>query len=76
MSRDLRGYAHNTNVQLLVGFFLILLIIGEGLIYIMYGSGAALVGLLCILGGLAPLILIGLAFLVIQWILKRADQDG
>jgi hypothetical protein len=75
MSRDLRRYARNTNVQLFIGFFLILLIVGEGLIYIMYGSGAALVGLLCILGSLVPLILIGLAFLVIRWILKRADQD-
>ena len=75
MSRDLRRYAYNTNVQLLVGFFLILLIIGEGLIYVIYGSGAALVGLLCILGALVPLILIGLAFLVIKWILQRADQD-
>jgi hypothetical protein len=75
MSRDLRRYAHNTNVQLLIGFFLILLIVGEGLIYIIYGSGAAMVGLLCILGALVPLILIGLAFLVIKWILERADQD-
>ena len=75
MSRDLRRYARNTNVQLLIGFFLILLIIGEGLIYIIYGSGAAFVGLLCILGGVAPLILIGLVFLIIKWILERADQD-
>jgi hypothetical protein len=75
MSRDLRRYAHNTSAQLLIGFFLILLIVGEGLIYIIYGSGAAMVGLLCILGALVPLALIGLAFLVIRWILERADND-
>jgi hypothetical protein len=75
VSRDLRRYAHNTNAQLLIGFFLILIVVGEGLIYIMYGRDAALLGLLCILGTLVPLALIGLVFLVIKWILKRADQD-
>ncbi len=75
MSRDLRHYARQTSVQLFVGFLLILLIVGEGLIYLLYGSSAAMVGLLCIGAGLAPLILIALFFLVVQWVLKRADQD-
>ena len=75
MSHDLRRYAHNTSVQLLIGFYLIMLTVGEGLIYIIYGSSAALLGLLCILGSLVPLALIGLAFLGIHWILKRADRD-
>jgi hypothetical protein len=75
MSRDLRRYARQTNIQLLIGFFIILFFVGEGLIYFIYGRSAALVGLLCIAAGLAPLALIGLAFLVIQWVLKRADQD-
>jgi hypothetical protein len=75
MSRDLRHYARQTSVQLFVGFLLILLIVGEGLIYVLYGSNAAMVGLLCIAGGLAPLILIAIFFLIVQWILKRAEQD-
>jgi hypothetical protein len=75
MSRDLRHYARQTSVQLFVGFLLILLIVGEGLIYLLYGSNAAMVGLLCIAGGLAPLILIAIFFLIVQWILKRAEQD-
>jgi hypothetical protein len=75
MSRDLRHYARQTSVQLFVGFLLILLIVGEGLIYLLYGPNAAMVGLLCIAGGLAPIILIAIFFLIVQWILKRAEQD-
>ncbi len=75
MSRDLRRYSRQTNVQLIIGFFLILFIIGEGLIYWLYGKNAALMGLLCIGAALTPLILIALFFVVVQWILRRADQD-
>ncbi len=75
MSRDLRDYARNTSVQLFVGFLLILFIVGEGLIYFIYGKSAAVIGLLCILAGLAPLVLIGLFFLVVRWVLNRAEQD-
>jgi hypothetical protein len=74
MSRDLRRYAHQTNVQLFIGFFLILFIIGEGLIYWIYGKNAALLSLLCLGASLSPLILIGFFFLVIQWVLKRAGK--
>ena len=75
MSRDLRRYSRQTSIQLLIGFFLILFIVGEGLIYWLYGKNAALMGLLCIGAGLAPLILIALFFVVVQWVLRRADQD-
>jgi hypothetical protein len=75
MSRDLRYYARQTNIQLTIGFFLILLIIGEGLIYWLYGQQAALMGLLCIGAGLSPVVLIALFFLVVHWVLKRAGED-
>ena len=71
MANDLRKYARDTNIRLLVGFILILFIIGDGLIYIIYGGGAALMGILCLLGGLAPLALIGLALWGIDWIVKK-----
>lgn len=75
MSRDLRRYARQTNIQLMVAFIIILFVIGDGLIYLLYGQKEAITGLLCILAGLAPLVLIGLFFLIIRWILKRADKD-
>ena len=73
--RDLRKYAKQTNVRLGVGAFLLLFVVGLGLIYIIYGSYAAMLGLLCLLAGLSPLVLIFLALALIDWIQKRANND-
>jgi hypothetical protein len=74
LRRDLRRYAKQTNTRLLVGFIILLFVIGDGLIYFFYGSGAAVSGLICILAGLSPLVLIWLVLLIIDWIAKRADK--
>jgi len=75
MSRDLRKYARQTNVQLIGGALLVLFIVGDGLIYLIYGSGAALMGILCLLAGMIPVVLTMLALLLLDWIRKRADRD-
>lgn len=72
MKRDLREYARQTNVQLTIAAFVLLFVVGLGLIYVIYGPGAAGIGLLCLLGGLVPVVLILLAFVGIDWILRRA----
>lgn len=74
MTRDLRKYARNTNIGLLVGFILLLFVVGDGLIWIIYGQQAALMGLACLLVGLAPLVLIGAVLLGIDWITRRYRQ--
>ena len=75
MSRDLRKYAQDTNVQLVVGAFFLLFIIGDGLIYFIYGKGAALMGLLCLLAGVAPILIIVLVMLLLNWVVKRANRE-
>ena len=75
MSRDLRKYAKDTNVQLLFGAFVALFIIGIGLIWWIYGFGAAIMGFLCLLGALVPIALIFLILYISDWILKRAGRD-
>jgi hypothetical protein len=75
MSRDLRKYARQTNFRLIVGALLLLFIVGDGLIYVIYGPAAAVTGLLCILGGLVPVGLIVLALLLLDWITKRANRE-
>ena len=75
MSHDLRQYAKQTNIRLVAGFILILLFVGDGLIYLFYGKYAASMGLVCILAGLAPLILIYLALWIIELIV-RANKMG
>ena len=74
MKRDLREYAKRTNVQLAVGAFVLLFIFGLGLIWIIYGPGAALTGFLCLLGALVPILLILLALLGLDWIVKHANS--
>ncbi len=75
MSRDLRKYAQDTSVQLGVGAFLLLFIVGDGLIYFIYGKGAALMGLLCLLAGVGPVLIIALFMLLLNWVVKRANRD-
>ena len=68
MTRDLRRYARETNIRLFVGFLLILFLIGDGLIWVIYGREAAILGVICLLAGLAPLLLIGLALWGIDYL--------
>jgi hypothetical protein len=75
MGCDLRQYARQTNVRLVIGFILLLLVVGDGLIYLFYGRGAAIMGLICILGGLAPMILILLVLWFIDWIVRAKNPD-
>jgi hypothetical protein len=71
MSRDLRSYSRQTTIRLAIGGVLLLFFVGDGLIFFFYGQQAAIMGLVCLLFGLAPLVLIGLALWVIEWIARK-----
>ena len=75
MAKDLRKYAKQTNTRLVMGGIIILFIIGDGMIYAFYGGGAAIMGLVCILAGLFPLLLIWLALAGVEWLSRRANRD-
>jgi hypothetical protein len=70
MGRDLRQYARQTNFRLIVGFILLLFILGVGLIYLFFGQGAAIMGLICLIGALVPIVLILAALWIIDWVGK------
>lgn len=74
MSRDLRKYASQTNIRLILGGILLVFLVGDGLIYLFYGRYAALIGLMCLSIGLMPLVLIWLMLMVLEWITKKADR--
>lgn len=69
--RDLRKYSRQTITRLIIGGILLTIVIGGGLIWIIYGTAAMPAALLCIAGGLTPVALIILFFWLIEWILKR-----
>ncbi|MCJ7722898.1 MAG: hypothetical protein MUP03_02080 [Anaerolineales bacterium] len=75
MTRDLRRYARQTNIRLALGALLLLLLVGDGLIYLIYGRGAAIMGFLCLIGGLIPVLLTFLILFLIDWIVKRGDRE-
>jgi hypothetical protein len=75
VSRDLRKYIQQTNFRLIVGAFIILFIVGDGLIYLFYGFSAAVTGLLCLLAGMTPVVLDTLIILLLDWITKHVNRD-
>lgn len=74
MGKDLRRYASQTNTRLIIGGILLLFIVGDGLIYLFYAQNAALLGAICILIGLSPLVMIGIFLAGLDWLVKRADD--
>lgn len=70
--KDLREYTKQTNVRLVLGAFILIFVVGVGLIWLIYGENAAGLGLVCLLAALFPVILILFVFVAIEWILKRA----
>ena len=75
MTRDLRKYARNTNIRLLIGFIVVLFTVGGALIYSIYGLQGAIFGFVCLVAGLAPLVIIALLLWGMEWIVKRANEE-
>ncbi|NMC85825.1 MAG: hypothetical protein GYA58_11115 [Anaerolineaceae bacterium] len=75
MLRDLRKYAAQTHTRLIVGGVALLLVVGLGLVALLYGVPAALMGLLCILGMLVPIALVGLVMLLLDVIVKKSRGE-
>lgn len=75
MTRDLRQYARQTNIRLMVGALFLLFVVGDGLIYYFYGGGAALMGLLCLLGGLLPVLLTIGAVALLDYLAKLRNRE-
>jgi len=74
MTRDLRRYARQTIFRLLLGALILIFALGDGLIYWIYGPGAAMMGLLCLIAGLTPILLILVALGGLDWIIKRTNR--
>ena len=69
--RDLRGYARSTTFRLILGGLVLIFVVGEILIYIIYGRSAAATGLLCLVAGAIPLLLVLLSLWLIDWVAQK-----
>jgi len=74
MKRDLRAYARQTNFRLMAGFFILLVLVGIGSIYALYGREAAIMGLFCLGAALIPAILVSLLLGALGWVVKKANE--
>ena len=72
MKRDLRDYAKQTDRRTIIGALLLLFIVGGGLIWWFYGTGAAALGITCLMGGVSVVLIILALFWAIERILKSA----
>lgn len=75
MTRDLRKYTSQTTTRLIMGGLLLLFIVGDGLIFMIYGREAALMGLICLIAGLLPVVLIWGVLWGMELIVKSADKE-
>jgi len=75
MARDLRKYASQTKYRLIIYFLVILFVVGLGLIWWLYGRGAAGMGLLCLVGMALPVVLVILIMLILNTVVKHINRD-
>lgn len=74
MKRNLRDYSNQTDRRMIIGGILLLFIVGGGLIWWFYGTGAWALGVTCLMGGLAVILIILFLFWAIDWILRHASH--
>jgi hypothetical protein len=72
--RDLRAYASGTTFRLVLGGLVLVLIVGNVLIWVFYGRGAAQLSLLCMGVTLLPALLIAMVLWVMGRIVRK-DRD-
>ena len=75
---NLRGHGGRTDRNLLIGFFALLFVVGGGLIWVLYSSGAAALGIGCIAGGAVLAGLVMAITLGFQWLsdyMERRDLE-
>jgi hypothetical protein len=80
MRRQPRGFepfrfARSTEGQLVIGFFVLLYVVGGALIWSFYGMGGAVLGWICITGGLLFFLLLYAIVSAIGWWANREYKD-
>lgn len=72
---DPARFAHSTEARLVAGFVIILYAVGGGLIWLIYGPRAALMGALCMTGGLLFFLAVSALVYVVVALMGRWAGD-
>jgi hypothetical protein len=73
--RDLRKYARSTQRRLVAGVLIIIFLLGDGMIYLIYGARAGRMALICTGLGLIPVVLIGGLLWLFSWFARRVSRE-
>ncbi|OGO20879.1 MAG: hypothetical protein A2Z14_04090 [Chloroflexi bacterium RBG_16_48_8] len=73
--RDLRKYSSTTQKRLVFGVVLLVFILGDGLIYWIYGEQAGWMALICTGLGLVPVLLIGGLLWLLGWFVGSVNGE-
>jgi hypothetical protein len=74
MSQDMRKYARQTKIQLIVGGIILFFVVGLGFIAVIYGVEAAFLGFICLLGAFIPIGAITILLGGLDLIVKKLDK--
>lgn len=74
MNRDLREYTRDTKVRLVLGFLVLVFLVGDGLIFLFFGQRAGLAGLICLVAALLPILLVALFLWLADWVVKKGRE--
>lgn len=72
---DLRKYSRQTIFRLIIGGILILFVVGDSMVFIIYGPAAAISGLLCLGIGLLPVLVVMGILWGMEYIVKKNRQE-
>lgn len=76
MARDLRKYSRQTQNRLIWGFLALVFVLGDGLIFLLWGREAALMGLICLFLGLLPAVLVWVFLALLEWFVRGEREKG
>ena len=73
MSKDLRKYTKQTETRLILGFLVLVFLVGDGLIFYFYGKGAGVAGLICLASVMVPVLLVVFFLWIAERVVKRDE---
>jgi hypothetical protein len=71
MKRDLARFAAETRLRLVLGFLVIAVFGGGGLVWLFFGPSAAGLAVVCVLAGILPIVLILALLLLAEKVVRR-----
>lgn len=75
MTFDPRKHFDQTQLHFVIGFVILLILVGLGLIGIFYGLPSALMGLMCVGFGVIPILGIFLILKIIDKLLNKINEQ-